>query len=590
MQFKSVQSNQDLHTWQEAQTLSDTTHLGHVIAVEPSLQESAASEEQRFEHENINFGLIAKWIEDCAEKHTDGCKPGIPSPTETLQVIDCTKREYINLDKPKVVALKEGREYAALSYVWGDVEDDFPQVVKDSIEVVTKLNCQYLWVDRHCILQDDDESKKQRQIERMDEIYSQAVFTIVDAAGEDSTYGLAGVTHPRNPHPVLRYAHVPDAKFTYLGTPPAEKIRSSRWASRGWTFQEGILSHRRLFFTDEQVMFQCNNMSCLESFEIPMSVLHRIDEPSKKRTARLTDTEPLRSDPNDIGGHLMEFSKRNLTHDSDILKAFLGILNYSRKDNKYFHLRGSPISIHKKGVHLINAWYHIEPGVRNVNFPSWSWTGWKGEIKTTSRDNPDYDLRLFESKTTSRESLDDELRSFKPEHSISLDDYKRQCSINPPPKMEPVIELRGLMTNMSFQLIKWDSEPVEPDKGDNKTTMRDGAWAILPKATDITYHSFLYLDNEALAGIRQFQLPVMILQSGRKSPKANIVILVLREKSDRFERVGMVILRRGDDKEAKAKLTMQRDKSGKWEEPAPIPKLQEFTWWGKLKHESILLQ
>jgi hypothetical protein len=147
-----------------------------------------------------------------------------------------------------------------------------------------------------------------------------------------------------------------------------------------------------------------------------------------------------------------------------------------------------------------------------------------------------------------------------------------------------------MMTNMTFQLIKWDAESVDPDKGDDKTTMRDGAWAMLPLTKDSTCYSFLYLDSEALTGVCQFKRPVMILQSGRKSPKANIVILVLREKSGRFERVGMVILRRGDDKEAKAKLTMQRDKSGKWKEPEPIPKLQEFTWWKKLEDQTILLQ
>ncbi|CAG7563255.1 unnamed protein product [Fusarium equiseti] len=560
--------------------------LGHAIAFEPSPQVPSFPETPPFEHKNVNFGLIKKWMDDCVAEHPQ-CKSGTRSSTHTLEVIDCKKTKDENPDKPKLANLPTDGIYAALSYVWGDVEDDFPQVVEDSITVALQLDCGYLWVDRHCIPQKDKDPKKQELLQMMGDIYSQARFTIVAAAGQDCNYGLVGVTRPRKSEP--RYAHVPGARLTYLGTPPAEKIRSTLWASRGWTYQEGFLSHRRIFFTDEQVMFQCNTMTYLESFERPMSVLHKHNEPEGRKNPYLVDIEPISLARRDIGKHMEEFSNRNLTKDSDTLRAFSGILSYFW-DEGFFHLHGNPIPVKKEKGHLINAWYHTKPGARNSNFPSWSWTGWKGETKPTTRDYPDYNLRLFESKTTSREDLDDELRSFDPEHSISLDDYKRECRISPLPKMEPVIELRGMMAKMSFRLIKWDSETVDPGKGDDETTMQDGAWAILPRTGDITYYSFLYLDNEALTGICQFQLPVMVLQSGERSPERHIVILVLREKGGRYERVGMVILWR-KNREAKAKLTMQRDKrSVKWEEPASIPELQEFTWWGKLKRESILLQ
>ncbi|KAF5542063.1 hypothetical protein FMEXI_7667 [Fusarium mexicanum] len=211
----------------------------------------------------------------------------------------------------------------------------------------------------------------------MDAIYSRANFTIIDAAGTDCTSGLAGITFPRTSNPVQRCVQVDGVKLTYLGTPATEKIRSSKWGSRGWTYQEGLLSHRRIFFTNEQVMFQCNNMTCLESFAIPMSILHRLDIPNTKKKPSLKDTEPLFLPLKEVGTHLMEFR----------------VLNACRRQEEYFHFLGNPF--HEKKGCLINAWYHVKPGARNVDFPSWSWIGWKGEIKMTSHNNPDYELRLI---------------------------------------------------------------------------------------------------------------------------------------------------------------------------------------------------
>ncbi|KAI1057486.1 hypothetical protein LB507_011592, partial [Fusarium sp. FIESC RH6] len=291
--------------------LVDRRQLGHAIAVEPSPQAPSVVQRERFEYDEINFGLIAKWMVTCSKYHPK-CKPGIRSSGHTLRVINCKRSGYINQKEPELVDLPADGIYAALSYVWGDANHKFPQVVRDSITVALQLNCEYLWVDRHCIPQEDNNTKKQQEIERMDEIYSQAFFTIVDAAGKDSNYGLAGFAHPRKPH---RYAQVPGAKLIYLGTPPAEKIGSSQWGSRGWTYQEGFLSHRRIFFTDEQVMFQCNTMACIESFDLPI-------KPNTRNEHYLNDAEPLNLAPRDFAGHIMEFSKRNLTNDGDTLRAF----------------------------------------------------------------------------------------------------------------------------------------------------------------------------------------------------------------------------------------------------------------------------
>ncbi|CZR42760.1 uncharacterized protein FPRO_10063 [Fusarium proliferatum ET1] len=555
-------------------------HMGHVIAVEPSPEASPIPELRRFNHETIDFQQIKYWIKYCNKNHLQHCKPDKFTLPPNFKVIDCREPEDINRKKPTVVSVGGDCEYAALSYVWGNIEDEFPQVVKDSIKVARQLNCEYLWVDRLCINQDPEDPNKQEQINKMDAIYSRAIFTIIDAAGTNCNSGLAGITFPRISSPKQRCVEVDGVKLTYVGTPPAEKIQSSIWGSRGWTYQEGILSHRRIFFTNEQVLFQCNNMTCLESFAIPMDVLHRLDIPNTKKKPILKDTEPLFLPLKEIGTHLMEFSKRNLRHDRDALDAFSGVLNACHREEGYFHFLGNPLIRKKKGWRwMINAWYHVKPGARKADFPSWSWTGWKGEITMTSYDTPDHDLRLL------RED----------ECSVSLDDFKTAYNTNLSQLMKPVIQLEGMMTMMSFELIKWGSETTLPNMMFSQTVVQDGPWAILPLTTDITCYSFLYLDNEARTGIFQLKLPIMVLEFGVSSQKHNLIILVLREKGDLYERVGMVNIRGGFEssnkaRKAPAKLTMYKDKSGRWMTRAPISNPCDCIWQKDLEKKTIVLQ
>ncbi|KAF4945825.1 hypothetical protein FGADI_11644 [Fusarium gaditjirri] len=427
-----------------------------------------------------------------------------------------------------------------------------------------------------CINQNGPDKKK--QIQMMDEIYSKADFTIIDATGTDCTYGLAGVTPSRRTDQPQGYAQVNGVNLIYLGTPPADKIRASRWASRGWTYQEGALSYKRIFFTNEQVIFQCNTMTCQESFSLHTNALHSEIHSNKRKKPTLPDTEPLLLTDNDIGSHLMEFSKRDLKYDKDSLNAFLGILNVYYKNHGYIHLLGNPLNA--RNGNMINAWYHPKPGTRKFDFPSWSWTGWKGAIKMTSYKNRDPALRLV--------STDGD--------SIPLDEYIDKSNANYLRAVKPVIEMRGRMTKLSFELIKWGLEqPIHRNRIINEPIVEDGPWAILPLTKDITCYSFLYLDNEALTGLRRFQLPVMVLELGTTLDNKYTIILALRETGDTFERVGLITIRdafQSDSKkwDAKPKPTVYKDRTGKWITKATIPKPTDPIWLQETKQITITLQ
>jgi hypothetical protein len=89
-------------------------------------------------------------------------------------------------------AIPWSEKYAALSYVWGrDSTETWLPTINDAVKVTKMMELKYLWVDRVCIDQSNDEEKKYF-CSRMDAIYEGAEFTIVNAAGDAHT-GLPGI-------------------------------------------------------------------------------------------------------------------------------------------------------------------------------------------------------------------------------------------------------------------------------------------------------------------------------------------------------------------------------------------------------------
>jgi hypothetical protein len=359
---------------------------------------------------NLGFRLISpanfdhQFVKDCisyCSSHHRQCKPGLDQIRSTFfRVIDCNTRQ--------VVVAELGCQYLALSYVWGASNDDpasldeCPKLIKDSIDVTLTLEFQYLWVDRYCIDQLDAKDKHQ-QIQQMDLIYANAVATIIAAAGDDPGYGLSGVNGTlRMPQPQLRLrGHLLASTLPH----PSVSVNRTKWVTRGWTYQESILSRRRILFTDEQVLFECNSMNCTESQSSILEELHaeyhgpeftedltRSDrgEPrfivSLERSALKCKTPSL--NPTDIIHFLAQFSERELSYPADTIKAMQGILHmFSRAHRPVYHLEGVPLlSGLETGVFAEFSflkglsWFHTSPGERRLEFPSWSWAGWTGQL------------------------------------------------------------------------------------------------------------------------------------------------------------------------------------------------------------------
>ncbi|TVY41603.1 hypothetical protein LSUB1_G002186 [Lachnellula subtilissima] len=356
---------------------------------------SAASWYDGFAKEAINY---------CRQHHDELCSPVHAKAVKALRVIDCRTR--------CVVASPEDCQYVALSYVWGKVgaiavEDNdpkrpevpkYPEVVEHSIAVTLNLDYRYLWVDRYCIDQEDGPDKLD-QIRQMDVIYNNAVATIIAAAGGDSSYGLPGVgTKTRKPqHSLDLGSHL----LVSIQPHASNRVNSSKWASRAWTYQEGILSRRRLLFTDNEVSFECNSMYLAESMIQPLdrvSIKRHTEPPQMKhRLSRIFYHKSPGTGRYEGSQFIQEYASRELSFAEDTINAIQGILQtYAKSPYPVFHFMGIPImsaaaimqdpyafddvkwksltAEHSFAMGL--CWSHSWRGKRRPEFPSWTWAGW----------------------------------------------------------------------------------------------------------------------------------------------------------------------------------------------------------------------
>jgi hypothetical protein len=200
--------------------------------------------------------------------------------------------------------------------------------VEDAMYVAINLDIPFLWVDRYCIDRANSEEKHDL-IRNMDRIYEGAEITIIAATGDDPHHSLQGVRGtPRTPQPTLRVC----GKAFVAAQEIAGQIQESTWSERGWTYQEMLLSRRRLVFTNSQMYFQYTMMHSIGSLTLGVT------ETSGSFGAlyRVFPHRGIGHRSQDLIFRLIEYYKRKLLFKTDILHAFSGILN-AFNNSEYFH-------------------------------------------------------------------------------------------------------------------------------------------------------------------------------------------------------------------------------------------------------------
>ncbi|KAM7213632.1 Heterokaryon incompatibility protein (HET) domain containing protein [Rhypophila decipiens] len=327
-----------------------------------------------------NISLMDEWLAFCDTNHGACTDPDLPMP-RGFRVLDCETVPSRTGGRGPLQALKVPRP--------------LPRTIEDAVFLTQSLGCRYLWVDRYCIPQDDPIAKH-LQLRGMDVIYQHAFFTIIAAAGDNPHHGLPGVRDtPRNTQ-----LQCTVGSRTLISVPLVKReILKSTWSSRGWTYQEGLLSRRRIVFTDSQVYYQCNAMHCLEGIRAPLESLHIRDKSQMSDHVNMSRVFPLHTVGKQwrvLGALISEYLDRSLTFENDVLDAFRGILavHERRFSVEVRILAGIPISMEHlaessnfKTKTLVSglSWFfqqnkgksYIQKLERRAGFPSWTWLGWK---------------------------------------------------------------------------------------------------------------------------------------------------------------------------------------------------------------------
>ncbi|QPC77884.1 hypothetical protein HYE68_008636 [Fusarium pseudograminearum] len=265
--------------------------------------------------------------------------------------------------------------------------EDLEQTIQDAVYITRQLGFNYLWVDRFCILQDDDEDKK-REFSRMAITYKNAVVTLVAGTAKAASEGFLNID-PSRTKPFL-----PSRKFNistddggkgvvYIPDKPYQPVHPID--TRGWTLQEFMLSSRMLIFSDHQLLWQCKRTD-LQSVTGDDDGLEYQQGLESLPWAAFEDT----AGPS-FGAHdadklylwktiLRQYTERDLTDSGDRLPAITGIIAELQNVWKDTAIYGHWVEWF---VQLL-AWQKPEDDRTKERYlsraPSWSWVSVNGKI------------------------------------------------------------------------------------------------------------------------------------------------------------------------------------------------------------------
>ena len=276
-------------------SMDDSTDLNLARYGSPNVLADAAALHgglwQRLPDQNslsdANIRLIHGWLDNCVAEHGSCRNKKLPRlPTRVIDVGSSVG------GSPRLLETN-GRpaHYLALSHCWGtraapekslrllqsNLQDllteipieSVPKTFQDAIEVARKLKFRYLWIDALCIIQ-DSKSDWEDESAKMNDVYECSHLTIVATSAKSSNDGF--LERPRIPVVTVPYRDDNDPTIrgrfyitrSVSGRAPWHLVDETAWNTRGWTYQERLLSRRMLHFTPSILFWECRSIDSSE--------------------------------------------------------------------------------------------------------------------------------------------------------------------------------------------------------------------------------------------------------------------------------------------------------------------------------------
>jgi hypothetical protein len=229
---------------------------------------------------------LRPWLSSCIKSHS--C--GIEFRLEYLppRLLDCRGTNPRLIDGCEVLDTGDGRRYAALSHCWGQSPthillttdniatlhngigfSELPPTFQDAIRVVRRAGVHYLWIDSLCIIQQGPRhlSDWQQHIKEMADIYSNCYFNIAATHSKNSEGGCFVTRPPEFPGlSLLQSSRLNVPRLIGIVAGDYSNAAKMNLNSRAWVYQERLLSPRVVYYTENDVLWECQESYLSGSF------------------------------------------------------------------------------------------------------------------------------------------------------------------------------------------------------------------------------------------------------------------------------------------------------------------------------------
>lgn len=365
------------------------------------------------------FELICMWIQSCSLVHPNCSRPVAQAslPTRVIDVgsggsshgdpflfesggnaggyVTLSHRWEPNLSfKTTLASLEEHKQSLPLSAL--------PATFRDAVIVCRKVGIQYLWIDAICIIQDSSEDWD-REAMCMASIYNNAVFTISALDSGSSQGGLfrqrVATPHVTFSSPLTGNSSWPSVMGMRVAASAFNKeMEKSPLSSRGWVYQERVLSTATLHYGAHQMIWECRN-KVVSEFSSGIQVFTQGLTYDFGRSMTVSREEPkmLMEEWDDVVG---AFSRKRFTVPTDRLPAIMGVMQLfeDRIDN---HSNNVFIAgLWTGALHKQLLWVYDDKDEHDMVGPPsldlvWVPPGWKPRSPSWSWISVDYPVRPF---------------------------------------------------------------------------------------------------------------------------------------------------------------------------------------------------